>query len=387
MLREADLRLLEAHLPLQVSHLQRLEADVTDRDFHLSRRDLHLAELDFRLPLRDFHLLELDFHLPDCQNRHPDREARLFCPQTRLRTPKHMRPLLWDSDEIDPFTGQKYTWDSTNPNITWDGILEPGDLGYTPPPPLSVSPTQRKSTMKHNSYFPTNVPEQILWLTNFFVKLIVHGTALGLSAPQIAAAVADCRWLIYLLGSFRPAERAWAKANTDYLRDAKFGEGDTVLVLPDFDPPTLPVADPAPGGLPAVVPQKPGALSRIFALVDDLKKVASEAIATDLGIIGTEMAPPPPPESFQPVIQVKRVGAHIVIEWGWGGLRDHVEMLQIQVDRGAGWTDLAFDSTPDYNDTHPHPATLTTWKYRAIWRADDAQIGIWSAEVSVVVGG
>jgi hypothetical protein len=299
-----------------------------------------------------------------------------------------MRPLLWDSDEIDPFTGQKYTWNSPNPNITWSGIREPGDPGYVAPPPLPAKPTQPKSTkMKHNSYFPTTVAQQILWLTNFFLKLLIHGTTQGLDAAKVAAAVADCRWLIYLLGSFRPAERAWAKANTDYLREAKFGEGDTVLLLPDFDPPPLPVADPAPGGLPAVVPQKPGALNRIFALVGDLKDVASEAIATDLGIIGTETAPPPDASTFQPVIRVKRVGAHIVVEWGWGGLRDHVDMLQIQVDRGQGWTDLAYDSTPDYNDTHPHPAALTTWKYRAIWRADDAQIGIWSTEVSIVVGG
>ena len=299
-----------------------------------------------------------------------------------------MRPLLWDSDEIDPFTGQKYTWDSPNPNVTWDGILEPGDPGYTPPPPLPVSKSKRKANpMKHQAYFPTNVPEQILWLTNFFLKLILHGAALGLSVPQVAAAVADCRWLIYLLGSYRPAERAAAKANTDFMREAQFGTDTAAMTLPNFEPPPLPVADPAPGGLPAVVPQPPGALARIFSLVQVIKQSASDIIATDLGIVGSEIAPPPPPEALQPVIRVKRVGAHILVEWSWGGLRDLVDMLQIQVDRGQGWTDLAYDTTPDYNDTAPHPATLTTWKYRAIWRVDDAQIGIWSAEASVVVGG
>ncbi|WP_395717447.1 hypothetical protein [Prosthecobacter sp.] len=45
-----------------------------------------------------------------------------------------MKPLHWDSQEIAPWTGQKYTWDSPNPNVPWDGILEPGDPGYTPPP-------------------------------------------------------------------------------------------------------------------------------------------------------------------------------------------------------------------------------------------------------------
>lgn len=40
-----------------------------------------------------------------------------------------------------------------------------------------------------------------------------------------------------------------------------------------------------------------------------------------------------------------------------------------------------------YSDTTPHPATPTKWKYKAIYRVDDAQVGLWSAEVSVVVGG
>lgn len=302
----------------------------------------------------------------------------------------HMKPIFWDSNEIDPFTGQKYTWDSSNPNVTWDGVLEPGDPGYVPPT-LSATKSNRKpkTTMKHNSYFPSTVSEQILWLTNFFLKLIIHSAALGLDAAKTAAAVADCRWLIYLLGSFRPAERNWAKANTNFLLQAKFGEeGSTALTLPDFDPPPLPAAD-VPNDLPAVVPQKAGALARIFALVQDIKEVASETIMIDLDIIGTEVPPPPDLGNVQPTIKVKRIGAHVLVEWGWEGLHGQVKMLQIQVDRGAGYADLAYDSTPGYNDTQPHPATLTTWKYRAIWREgeDDSQVGIWSNEVSIVVGG
>jgi len=29
----------------------------------------------------------------------------------------------------------------------------------------------------------------------------------------------------------------------------------------------------------------------------------------------------------------------------------------------------------------------TQWKYRAIWRANDVQVGLWSAESSIIVGG
>jgi hypothetical protein len=48
---------------------------------------------------------------------------------------------------------------------------------------------------------------------------------------------------------------------------------------------------------------------------------------------------------------------------------------------------LTWDTTPDYTDTTPFPATPTKWKYRAIYRVADAQVGLWSGVKEVVVGG
>jgi hypothetical protein len=112
----------------------------------------------------------------------------------------------------------------------------------------------------------------------------------------------------------------------------------------------------------------------------------SDAIATDLGTVGTVTAEPDL-ETIQPVFKVKIVGGQVFIDWGWDGNGAFLDMLQMQVDRGQGWVDLAFDTTPGYTDTHAFPAALTTWKYRAIWRVGDAQVGVWSAEVGVTVGG
>ncbi len=298
-----------------------------------------------------------------------------------------MKPLLWDSDEIDPYTGQKYTFDSPNPNVTWDGIREPGDEGYVPPPQISVQPTTKPKKVKHNSFYPTNVPEQIIWLTNFFNKLIGHAPTLGVSEAICAAAVADARWLIYLLGTYLPAQRTWGKSNTDMVRDAQTGTGDAVMVLPTFNAPPLPPAD-AGAGLPAVVPVKPGALKRIFSLVQVMQESPGygEALATDLGTIGTEVSGPDM-ETIQPVIKVRIIGGQVFLDWGWDGHRAFLDMLQMQVDRGSGYADLAYDTTPGYTDTHAFPATLTTWKYRAIYRVGDHQVGIWSAEVGIAVGG
>jgi hypothetical protein len=49
--------------------------------------------------------------------------------------------------------------------------------------------------------------------------------------------------------------------------------------------------------------------------------------------------------------------------------------------------DLVHDTTPNYTDTTPFPATATVWKYRAIFQVNGAPIGQWSAVVSVAVGG
>jgi hypothetical protein len=297
-----------------------------------------------------------------------------------------MKPLLWDSAEIDPWTNQRYTWNSPNPNVTWGGILEPGDEGYQAPPNLSVQPSTKPKKVKHNSFYPTNVPEQIIWLTNFFNKLIGHAATLGVSVTVCAAAVADARWLIYLLGTYMPAQRTWSRSNTDMMRDAQTGTGDTVMTLPAFNAPPLPPAD-ATAGLPAVVPVMPGALKRIFSLIQIMQESDGygDALATDLGTVGTVVGGPDL-ETIQPVIKVRIVGGHVVVDWGWDGNRDFLDMLQIQVDRGQGFVDLAYDTTPGYTDTQPFPAALATWRYRAIWRVEDAQVGVWSAEVSVNVG-
>ncbi len=75
--------------------------------------------------------------------------------------------------------------------------------------------------------------------------------------------------------------------------------------------------------------------------------------------------------------------------WGWAGFSAFLDMLEIQVDRGDGkcFVFLTYDTTPDYTDTYPHPAVPTKWKYRAIYRVGDAQVGVWSNTVEITVGG
>ena len=130
-----------------------------------------------------------------------------------------------------------------------------------------------------------------------------------------------------------------------------------------------------------------GALTRTFDLVGDIREsdTYSDPIGTDLGLIGPEDTAPDT-GALQPILTARISGTHVDLGWSWQGHRKFLDQLEIQVDRGTGWTILAFDTTPGYTDNTPFPATATQWKYRAIYRVNDMQVGLWSATVSVMVG-
>ena len=115
---------------------------------------------------------------------------------------------------------------------------------------------------------------------------------------------------------------------------------------------------------------------------------STEAVESDLQIIGAQQAGPDY-ATLQPALTVRVQAGSVFIGWGWQGFSAFLDMLELQVDRGggAGWAPLAHDTTPDYTDTAPFPAALTKWKYRAIYRVADAQVGLWSAVKEITVGG
>lgn len=66
-----------------------------------------------------------------------------------------------------------------------------------------------------------------------------------------------------------------------------------------------------------------------------------------------------------------------------------LDACELQVDRGDGksYVPLCVDTTPNYTDTQAFPTAKTIWSYRAIYRVDDRQVGVWSMTVNVTVGG
>jgi hypothetical protein len=154
-------------------------------------------------------------------------------------------------------------------------------------------------------------------------------------------------------------------------------------VPPASGTPGLPVLPPA---VPAV---NPGIEDRFRALVQNIKSNANynTSIGQALDIEGAELTPPDL-TTLQPVLTLSITGNHVQVGWGWQGYAAYLDQCEIQVDRndGKGYVTLAYDPTPGYTDTTPFPTAPAKWTYRGIYRLDEAQVGLWSNPVSIVVG-
>ena len=112
----------------------------------------------------------------------------------------------------------------------------------------------------------------------------------------------------------------------------------------------------------------------------DKHPLGPDALGYVARALGTSIA-------HQPAIATTISGNAVLVDWGWQGYSAWLDLCELQADRGdgKGFIPLAFDTTPGYTDTAPFPATPVKWTYRAIYRVGDAQVGIWSAPVSITV--
>ena len=204
---------------------------------------------------------------------------------------------------------------------------------------------------------------------------------LSLNLSDITQQATDAgvfRALVNFAKSMRDEGSLWV-AWKDFMRDGpKVGH-------PTPPAPTVPAV---PSVLSSGTPLA-GIVARFLLLANAIKnhKNYTVAIGLILGLEGSEQTGPDM-STVKPDISAKVVGDHVAIKWGWQGFSAFLDMLELQVDRGtgAGYVLLTYDTTPDYNDTAPLPTTPTHWKYRAIFRVGDARVGVWSDEVTILVG-
>ncbi len=230
--------------------------------------------------------------------------------------------------------------------------------------------------MSKQDYLEQGNPAFSAQMLTFKNAIPAYANILGLTSDQLAAQAADANYYANVLAIesvFYRAERQWS-AWKKLLRSG----GATA----DTGMPEAPVIP------PAVPPVPPGVEGRFRALVQLVK--ASPAYNAPMGqALGTEGSEKTGPDlnTITPVITAILTGGHIHIDWGWQSHGSVLSMIEIQVNHGNGYVLLTYDTTPGYTDTTPLPATPTKWTYKAIYRVGDHQVGHWSQEVEINVGG
>lgn len=134
-----------------------------------------------------------------------------------------------------------------------------------------------------------------------------------------------------------------------------------------------------------------GVEARFRALVKQIKAHPLPTIPAFGEVLGIEGAVHTGPDFsiLKPQLSLEMSGGQVFIRWGWQGYSAYLDMVEILVDRGngQGFVTLCQDTTPDYLDTTPAPATPAKWTYKAIFRVGDQRVGQWSDEVSITIGG
>ncbi len=230
--------------------------------------------------------------------------------------------------------------------------------------------------MKRQDYYPSIVSEQVLWLGRFARELPGQAAELPLTAEVVAGAVADALWVAYTLGPWRTAIRMLSKTATAAMEAVQTGTGDDAHELPS-------IIAPVPGD---AVPRPPGALKRIFRLVQILKASPgyNEAIGRHLGLLTLTDAREHPAPSLAVKVERGATSEVAVLKMEkWGRIALHIESR-----RGGGdWEKLGLTSRIRFTDARPllDPARPEIREYRVRYYEGNGPTGEWSNVVKVTL--
>jgi len=221
-------------------------------------------------------------------------------------------------------------------------------------------------------FMPNSDDDKADLLEHIATNLPRYADLLEISPQTLEALKADAVCFRYTLQSMGVAQ-AYSQSWTTFKNLQRDG-GSLSIGWPAL--PILP--EPIP---PAV---QPGVIPRLAALAKDIKnnKNYTLSIGQDLWLIGAEKIVDT--STWKPILSVYSEAGHPVIEWTKGA----ASALEIWTDRGDGnnFVFLAVNIEPNSTDLSPLPATGAVWKYKAIYRLHDQQVGQWSDVITVAVG-
>ncbi|MBI4711722.1 MAG: hypothetical protein HY762_00185 [Planctomycetes bacterium] len=223
-------------------------------------------------------------------------------------------------------------------------------------------------------YLPETDGGKLGFLKNFALKLPGYATALGITPAEVTSVVNDAvafKYILTMNEGYKTDKQEVSKYK-DTMRDGPVGTS----MGPWPTPSPLPAA-------PALV--EAGIFARIRKMVGRIKNhpAYNKGIGEDLGIVGDEQTIDIP--NLKPALKYRLDAGRPLIIW----LKGPADSIDIYVDRkdGKGFVYLANDSQPDYLDTFPIPAGVTTavWDYKAVYRIGDDPVGQFSEPIQVTV--
>jgi len=228
--------------------------------------------------------------------------------------------------------------------------------------------------MKHQLYFPPRRAEQNLWLAHFREQLPAIATRLGIREPEIAEALADLDWLLWVRRDLRTALDSGALAAAAYERQLCGPLGGPVSAPP-------PIVLPSPPDIP---PVPPGAVKRVFRLVRLIKLRAdyTESMGKQLGIEGNLYRSDSPVPTFRLRVETGRVVGKFSRYRRFG--------VWVETRRGGGdWERLRDGLFPGstFIDDRPllDPALPEVRQYRLRFWGDSRPVGEWTDVASATV--
>jgi len=211
-------------------------------------------------------------------------------------------------------------------------------------------------------------------IKNFANKLPLYGTALGLTAAEIASVKADSLAVDYVFGN-QLTVQTYGQNYTTFKNTLRKGGDQTLGALP---------AAPVFAAAPPMVAINVEARFRALLQRITHQPGYTTAMGEDLGIEAP--AENFAPMSGKPLFTIEpSSGGYPNLRWTKGKYQG----VEIWKDSGQGFVKLDRDMKPDYIDKSNLPAVGTSamWKYKMIYLLNDEISGNWSDVVAVTVHG
>lgn len=235
--------------------------------------------------------------------------------------------------------------------------------------------------MKYQLYYPSRQEDQIRWLQAFQRLLPEYAERLKITPERLADTMADLAWLLHLYVHVLAPLRRQSVACTAIAKDLTSGKGSVPIIVPAF---TL---APPPDGIP---PVRPGALKRLFKLVQGIKASPGydEGIGLQLGIVGNLYHA----ESDVPTFKLRLIRGDASCEWVKGTFSRFGNFaVYVQTRRGGGdWETLSrsgcytgssfVDKRPLLDPKHPEVR-----EYRLCFWENSVPQGNWTEVKSLTV--